>query len=150
MRACRPLPFLSWLVLPWPVFDMCQSVPKVSHRAHEWFTPKVRLRHASTGSKITWNSSKKSRRFFLGISCRSHRAVSIREPAAQPWTERLISMRWQILCLLGLWFFYQCDSCWCLSCVLHHCLKKGLFYEVSFSCLSTRFSNVHRIVLEHL
>ena len=61
----------SRLVLSLPIFGMCQSVTNISHWVHEWFTPKVWLRHALTGSKIVWNSSKKSRKFFLGICHRS-------------------------------------------------------------------------------
>lgn len=149
MRACRPLPCLSWLVLPLLVFDMCQSLTNVSHWAHEWFPPKVRLRHTLTGTKITWNPSKKSRKFFLSISHRS------------PWScehqgtwPTALNREADFCRVTNLEFsrfgFFKCDLSWCPSCVLHHRLKTRFLHVGSLPCLSTWFSKAHRIVLESL
>lgn len=71
MKACRHLPYMLLVNLSLPIFGMCQSVTNISHWVYKRFTPKVWLRHALTGRKIAWNSSKKSSKFFLTICHRS-------------------------------------------------------------------------------
>lgn len=135
----------SCLVLSLPISGMCPSITNISHWVYEWFTPKVWLRHALTGSNITWNSSKKSRKFFLGIYHRTPYVYNRYRTCSTALNGRTAfwTLRWP-----GFSFYYS-DSCWCPSCVLDHCLKTKFSHMASLLC-PPDFQKVHSIMMVHL